>query len=603
MITRMRRGLVLLIAFVCCTFGATEIRYTVTVDPEASLLRVRMELPDTEKGAKLRIPNWAPGSYRLVDNFNLVKNLRATDAQGKELAIKTEDTKLTKAYGDGADRKTVENTVRTWMVDPAPTTIVTYELSTIVNFDAVHWSGPSTYLYEVDRINEACRLEISAPEHWRGAYCGLEETGPRTMVFTAPDYDVLADNPVSVGALSTITYTERGAKHEIVMRGQPYREIDRNALLEACKFVTRSQIDFFGNMPYKKYVWHFNVTDNLDGAGGLEHLSSTQITLASGLGIRAVSVIAHEFFHLWNVKRIRSKPLGPFDYTKLPETGALWWLEGVTDYYAHYLLHVYGWVDRDQLYKDVVDNLNTVRRNPARLEISPYDASFRVGEASNGRGNSGGYRVNYYSLGWVCGLVLDLEVRARTGGKHSLDDVTKALWEICSDDKPGFEEDEIRRQLIKFGGNGMAEVYDNLIMKPGEVPVEAALAKAGLKLEEVDVTTPNLGATFVSDPTRGTSVTRATGALQNGDKVFKIGMEAVEGSRMKQQAAIQRAMKGVKVGDKVSVQVVRGTGNPMTVDVTVTGTTAKVLKVVPLADATPEQKRIGEGWLARRPIR
>ncbi len=603
MITRMRRGLVLLIAFVCCTFGATEIRYTVTVDPEASLLRVRMELPDTEKGAKLRIPNWAPGSYRLVDNFNLVKNLRATDAQGKELAIKTEDTKLTKAYGDGADRKTVENTVRTWMVDPAPTTIVTYELSTIVNFDAVHWSGPSTYLYEVDRINEACRLEISAPEHWRGAYCGLEETGPRTMVFTAPDYDVLADNPVSVGALSTITYTERGAKHEIVMRGQPYREIDRNALLEACKFVTRSQIDFFGNMPYKKYVWHFNVTDNLDGAGGLEHLSSTQITLASGLGIRAVSVIAHEFFHLWNVKRIRSKPLGPFDYTKLPETGALWWLEGVTDYYAHYLLHVYGWVDRDQLYKDVVDNLNTVRRNPARLEISPYDASFRVGEASNGRGNSGGYRVNYYSLGWVCGLVLDLEVRARTGGKHSLDDVTKALWEICSDDKPGFEEDEIRRQLIKFGGNGMAEVYDNLIMKPGEVPVEAALAKAGLKLEEVDVTTPNLGATFVSDPTRGTSVTRATGALQNGDKVFKIGMEAVEGSRMKQQAAIQRAMKGVKVGDKVSVQVVRGTGNPMTVDVTVTGTTAKVLKVAPLADATPEQKRIGEGWLARRPIR
>jgi predicted metalloprotease with PDZ domain len=133
--------------------------------------------------------------------------------------------------------------------------------------------------------------------------------------------------------------------------------------------------------------------------------------------------------------------------------------------------------------------------------------------------------------------------------------------------------------------------------------VEAALAKAGLKLEEVEVTTPNLGATFVSDPTRGTNVTRATGALQNGDKVLKIGTEAVEGSRMKQQAAIQRAMKDLKVGDKVVVQVVRGTGNPMDIEVTVTGTTAKVLKVVPLPDATPEQKRIGEGWLARRTIR
>ncbi|MCE7871607.1 hypothetical protein DYH09_14685, partial [bacterium CPR1] len=97
---------------------------------------------------------------------------------------------------------------------------------------------------------------------------------------------------------------------------------------------------------------------------GLPAVAKRLATLASGLGTRAVSVISHEFFHLWNVKRIRSKPLGPFDYTQLPETGALWWLEGVTDYYAHYLLHTYGWVSQDQLFADVVDNLGTVRRNP-----------------------------------------------------------------------------------------------------------------------------------------------------------------------------------------------------------------------------------------------
>lgn len=601
MMTRMRRGFALLVALASCTFGASEIRYTVTVDLEASLLKVKMELPKTERGAKLRIPNWAPGSYRLVDNFNSVKNLRAVDPQGKELSIKAEDTKLTKAYGDGADRKTVENTVRTWSVEPAPTTIVTYELATVDNWESVHWSGPSTYLYEIDRIREECRLEVVPPKQWR-VYCGLEETGPGTKIFTAPDYDVLADNPVTAGNVAAYTYEERGVKHEIVLRSRAWEEIDKAQLEKVCRFVTRSQTDFFGNTPYKKYVWHFNVTDNLDGAGGLEHLSSTQITLASGLGIRAVSVIAHEFFHLWNVKRIRSKPLGPFDYTKLPETGALWWLEGVTDYYAHYLLHVYGWVDRDQLYKDVVDNLNTVRRNPARMEVSPYDASFRVGEASNGRGNSGGYRVNYYSLGWVCGLVLDLEVRARTGGKNSLDDVTRALWEICADDKPGFEEDEIRRQLIKFGGNDMAQVYDDLIMKPGEIPVETALAKAGLKLEEVETTTPNLGATLVSDPTRGTTVTRATGVLQNGDVVTKVGSEVIAGSRMKQQAALQRAMKDRKVGDKLTVEVMRG-GTTVTLEVTVVGTTAKGLRVAADPNATPEQRRIGEGWLAKRPIR
>lgn len=345
------------------------------------------------------------------------------------------------------------------------------------------------------------------------------------------------------------------------------------------------------------------MTDNLDGAGGLEHLSSTQITLASGLGIRAVSVIAHEFFHLWNVKRIRTRVLGPFDYTQLPETGGLWWMEGVTDYYAHYLLHVYGWVGRDIMFKDIVDNLGTVRRNPARMEISPYDASLRVGEASNGRGNSGGYRVNYYSMGWICGMILDLEMRARTEGKQSLDDVMLALWDMTKDDQPGFEEDEIRKQLVRFGGAEMGEVYDNLIRKPGEVPVELALAKAGLKLEEIEQTNLGFGALITSDPTRGTVVGRVTsGPLVAGDVVKKIAGVAIEGSRMKQQAALRDVVAKLKAGESVSLEVVRGEA-PMVLDVPVVGTTVKVLTVKVNESAGEAQRRIGEQWLAERKIR
>lgn len=597
----MRRVASLFFLASLCTFGASEIRYRVTVQPDQGNLKVQVTIPNTQSGTTFRMPNWAPGSYRLADNHRLVKNLRAIDGQGKELKIGETVTKLPKAYGDGAERKTVENEVKTWTTEPAATTVIEYDLATVVNDGAVHWSGPSSYIYEVNRLKEPCRLEVQTPEGWP-VYTGLDEISAGSKAFRAPDYDVLADNPVSTGDLKVIKYTERGKPHEIVLRGRAREEMDLNALERACRFVTRSQTDIMGSTPYNKYVWHFNVTDNLDGAGGLEHLSSTQITLASGLGTRAVSVIAHEFFHLWNVKRIRSKPLGPFDYTQLPDTGALWWLEGVTDYYAHYLLHAYGWVSQDQLFADVVDNLGTVRRNPARLEISPYQASFRVAEASNGRGNSGGYRVNYYSMGWVCGMVLDLELRSRTGGKHTLDDVTRALWDLCREDKPGFEEDEIRRQLIKFGGYDMAGVYDNLIMKPGEIPVEAALAKAGLKLEEVDVTNVNLGASLVPDPARGTTVQRATGALQNGDIIKKVGATVIEGSRMRQQAALQKAVRELKPGDKVSVDVIRAE-KPMTVEVTVVGTTSKQMSVKFDPSATAEQRRIGQGWLMKRPIR
>lgn len=598
----MTRFALLTLALGLCTFGATEIRYEVTIDPDASALKVRMTIPNTQTGATVRMPNWAPGSYRLADNHRLVRNLKATDGSGQTLNVTETRTKLPKAYGDGAERRTIENEVVTWTVQPAAQTVLEYDVATVVADGAVHWSGPSTYLYEVNRIREACDLVVKTPEGWP-VYAGLQETAPGSKQFKAPDYDVLADNPVSAGDLKVITYTERGRPHEIVIRGRARNEMDLALLEKACRDVTLHQTDFFKSTPYEKYVWHFNVTDNLDGAGGLEHLSSTQITLASGLGIRAISVIAHEFFHLWNVKRIRSKPLGPFDYTKLPETGALWWMEGVTDYYCHYLLHVYGWAGRDIFMKDIVDNLGTVRRNPARMEISPYDASLRVGEAANGRGNSGGYRVNYYSMGWICGMILDLEMRARTEGKHSLDDVMLALWEMTKDDQPGFEEDEIRKQLIRFGGDAMGEVYDNLIRKPGEVPVELALAKAGLKLEEVDQTTLGLGALVTPDPTRGTTVGRVTsGPLLAGDAVKKIAGVSIEGSRMKQQAALRDVMAKLKAGENVTVEVVRS-GSAMVLDVPVVATVTKVLTVKVNEAAEAAQRRIGEQWLAARKLR
>lgn len=457
-----RRLLAALLLSLASGLSLAEVKYTVLPLPEQNRLKVQVDFESKAGALEVQMPNWAPGAYilsmpgRNVQDF--VWKVGASEVTSEKVGENTWKANLAQAGTSG----------------------ITYTVPCQLSSGAMHFSGPPTYVYVVGRKEESCRLTLNVPEGWKIAV-GLDGSG---KVYTAPDYDVLADNPVTLGDFVELSYSSLGKPHTIAMRGAPREQIDKDKIVKVCKHISEAQADFFGGLPYSKYVWHFNVTPGQDGGGGLEHLSSTQITLAQGIGPRSVRVLSHEFFHLWNVKRIRSKVLGPFDYTALPKTGALYFLEGTTDYYASLLLTRYGWFDDKVFYGDLISNTSAVRGNAARLEVSPYESSMRVGEASNGRGNSNGWRISYYNLGWLVGLVLDIELRARTNGRRSLDDVTRALWDLCKNDKPGFEEDEIRKQCIRFGGQAMGEFFDRVVMRPGELPLEEQLAKVGLKLLE-----------------------------------------------------------------------------------------------------------------------
>lgn len=444
-------------------------------------------------------------------------------------------------------------------------------------------------------------MQFMLPQGWSVA-TGLEESKKSSSLFSAPTYDVLADCPVTAGSFIVDTYTSRGKHHIITLRNAPKSKVNRENLLKACKFVTDSEADFFGGLPYDKYVWHFSVNDAADGAGGLEHLNSTQIGLASGVGPRAVSVLAHEFFHLWNVKRIRSKVLGPFDYDQLPKTGGLWWLEGVTDYYANLLLTRYGWWQPESLYSYFVRELNNVRQNPARLEISPYQSSYRVGEANNGRGNSNGYKISYYDLGSLCGMLLDIEIRAQSAGKHSLDDVERALWEMCKENQPGFEEDEIRKQCIRFGGPSLGEFFDKVVMTPGELPVEGQLGKVGLRLADVEESYVDNGFTLQANPQdKGASVRNVHGdaakLLKDGDLLIAFnGVSLEENGPMAIGGAIQKATASIKAGDTLNLTI-RRDGQPVVLTVTAFAAKRTIKKIEAIPEATPAQLKLRQDWI------
>jgi predicted metalloprotease with PDZ domain len=512
--------------------ASADISYKVTVapDPDHARLKVEMTIPTKPGTLSLQAPNWSPGAYIFMPSGTGVLDFKAYDNDGHE---------LTAEHG----------ATNTWtLTSPGGPVKVTYERSTRIGADEiVHYSGPSTYLYVVDRKTEKCHLNLNLPSvDWKIGI-GLDPEGKSGHEFSAPTYDVLADTPVTAGKFILDTYTSHGKPHYIVLYGPGKEQTNRPLLLQACKFVSDAEGNFFGGVPYKRYVWHFSVRVGADGAGGLEHLNGTEIGLSSGVGWLAQSVLAHEFFHLWNVKRIRSSVLGPFDYTVLPKTGALWWLEGVTDYYASSLPYRYGWWGSDKMYDLLKRNIQDTNSNEGRFKISPYDSSYRVGEAANGRGNSNGLYVSYYNTGWLLGLLLDIEIREKSGDKHSLDDVEMALWNECKDNKPGFPEDEIRRQCIRFGGPSLGDFYDRWVMKPGDLPIDQQLAKIGL-IEKTETKT------IVVLPNQRVS---STGLSLGMGQVVTV-LDGTELSGADIAGKVEKILASHQAGDKLKITVRSG---------------------------------------------
>ncbi|HVT14225.1 MAG TPA: PDZ domain-containing protein [Fimbriimonadaceae bacterium] len=556
-----------------------DIDYRVAI-PQADgqqRMQVTLRIPVESAVTQLQIPSWGPGSY---------------DYPFTPFWKNVDDVKATV---DGKDVDPIKPNDYTWTLSTPGARVVTFSYTVPVSIseETGHYRGPSSYVYVVDRKEEKCDLTIDLPSGWNIA-TGLDGAKGH---FTAPTYDVLADNPVTFGKYRELHYVVDGRPHILAMYGPARNDVDTNKLLKACSFISAAENDFFGNHPpYTHYVWHFNVGNRPDGGGGLEHLASTEITLANGLGPGIIGVNAHEFFHLWNVKRIRARVLGPFDYTKLPETGALWWLEGITEYYAHQLMTRYGYWNDKKWYATICTNVGRVRSNPSRLEVGPYEASFRVKDANNGQGNSNGYKISYYDLGVVAGVCLDIEILSQTKGKHSLDDVEHALWDMCKNSQPGFAEDEIRKQCVHFGGPALGEMYDRIIMHGGEMPVEAQLAKVGLTMATTDKEFTDFGATFGRGQ-GGLSIALVTaagrGKLERGDVVLSIN-----GTDVSTPAAAAAAVAKIKPGDAVAFKVKRG-DQTMDVSVTAASLSRPSLEIAEDPNATADQKALREIWLYR----
>jgi predicted metalloprotease with PDZ domain len=563
-----------LAAALLLAFGCSEVRYTVRPIEDNSRIQVSMTFDAKPGPVELQMPNWSPGAYTLSVRGKEVRDFRCTDAAGNPVVFE----------------HPADNSWKGSLAKAGPITVA-YTVPARYEFGALHYSGPPTYLYIVGRKNEPCRLTLDLPKEWSVAV-GLDPVGDSPIQYAAPNYDVLADNPVTAGDFIECGYTSHGRPVRIVLRGQDRAKVNQEQLTKLCKTISDCEGDFFGGVPYRTYVWHFGV-GSLQG-GGLEHLSSTQIALGHELGPTTAHVCAHELFHLWNVKRIRPRVLGPFDYTQLPRTGALYWMEGVTDYYASLLTLRCGLSTEEEFLKDAAEKVAKIRANPARLEVSPYESSLREPDENDGKGNGGGWRLNYYDAGWLVGLCLDLELRTRTHGGHSLDDVERALWDLCRDDQPGFEEGEIERQFVRLGGS--REYFERVVMKPGELPVEEALERTGLRLVKDSNTFVDKGfdlsGTYGSPKVSVDSIRpfAAAAGLAEDDVLLEVNAKPVMGTTMEDSIAKASAALGhLHAGDSIKLKVRRGDAE---LDVTITAVEASVPVFRVVDDAAGDGTRL-----------
>ena len=550
--------ILLLVALIGAQDSTPQLYYNVTVPADRSAYIVELQITHPPRRTRLVIPNWAPGAYRLMDSWQNIRDVVAVSAAGEPLPIQ-QDSPIS------------------WIIDPNGAARITVRYKTGLR-DTDQWrrpnnrwflrpssgvvDGPRTFMYLDGWKQAPARVAFQVPAGWRVA-TGLTPTTVDSTTYAAPNYDVLIDSPVLLGKFLTYRFSAAGTLHRAVVDLGGGRAEAPGVFVDMLQRISTTAIAIFGTAPYRDYTYIF-----VGGrGGGLEHLNSTTIGVTTETLARnprgAETVSAHEFFHAWNVKRIRPVELGPFDYEHEVRTVNLWWSEGVTDYYADVILARAGLDSPDDFARGVATSIGNYRSNPARLVVSPERSSWTVWD-SPVVNNS--HVISYYLQGELLGFLLDLAIRDSTDNAKSLDDVMRYLLAHYAGER-GFTRHELVAAVRNATGRNFEEFWRLYVSGTSEIPWDDYLRAAGWKV--VFTETPDVDARIGSIPpavqgghwravAAPGSAAEAAG-LRTGDELVRINGRAIlDGTD------VTAAVRAVGPGARVVVDVVRD-GRPVTI--------------------------------------
>jgi len=528
--------------------SSATIRYEISIaHPESHLFHITMTIPDVHGEVEIQMPAWN-ALYQIRDFASHVQEVSAFAGDAKVPIEKMDkQTWLIRASG------TVSVRYATYWDDPGP-------FGTQLNSHHAFINPAMILMYIPDRRSETTQISMpDVPGNWSATGTGqgsMESTGgARNFAFVAPSYDRMADSPIEAGNFQEFALS--GFKPEIwvVVDGDHWTQsVVSSELQRICNY----EIKLMGGAPYPQYTFILHMGTGTEGAGGgMEHADSTAINVPSDDQLAGVA--AHEFFHLWNVKRIRPASLEPVDYTKEQYTRALWFAEGVTSTYGAFTLVHTGLWSKQDFYDDLSRQIDTLESRPAdqwqSVEQSSLDAWLEKYPLYNGPD----FSISYYTKGQVLGDLLDILIRDRTNNTKSLDDVMRTMnEEFAQKHKPYRDSLDIRLSCEKVAGGSFEDFFKQYIAGADPIPYQQILALAGLQLNEAEVKRATLG--FEAD--RGTGGAMVVQSVDSGSAAWNAGLRAGDaiaswnGGNPPRYAGFWLARR--KPGDTLRLQVLRG---------------------------------------------
>jgi predicted metalloprotease with PDZ domain len=576
---------------------AYEVSFT---EPQAHYAEVLMNISGVKAAhIDLKMPVWTPGSYLIREFSKNVEGFKAFGSGGKELPFE----KINK---------------NTWRISTANSGMIkvsyrvySFEISVRTSFvDESHafLSPTGIFMYPDGQLNAASEITINPHKSWSKISTGLEKVTSKPNTYYAQDYDVLFDSPFEVGNQDIFEFDAEGVRHEVAMYGGG--NYDKEILKRDIAKIVTEQTRTFGINPNKRYV--FIVHNFNSGGGGLEHLNSTVLGASrnsynteAGL-LRFLALVSHEYFHIWNVKRLRPIALGPFNYDQENYTRNLWIAEGFTAYYQDIYTKRAGLQSPDRYLMNLATSISSVENQPGNRVETVSDASFDAWiKQYRPNENSANSTISYYSKGSLIALIMDLETIHSTQAKAGLDEVMKAMYdEYYTKKGRGYTDAEFKTMLEKVSGKSFDDVYKDYVNGVKTIDYNKYFGYAGFTLID-DAAKGNdayLGAVTALKDGKiiVTNVSRQSPAwiagLNVNDEILSIDGNRINNVSDPRLSEVEKFISTKRPGEKILISFNRD-GLIRQTEVTLVRNPNHRFRIASLSDLTEAQIAVRKRWL------
>lgn len=569
-------------------------------EPQAHYADVEMEISGIKgEYLDLKMPVWTPGSYLIREFAKNVEGFKASGKPGTEMSSEKINKNTWRVHTRNSEQIKVSYRV------------YSFEISVRTSFvDESHafLSPTGIFMYPEGQLKTASTIRIIPYKKWSRISTGLERPGSDANTFIAPDFDILYDSPFEIGNQDVFEFNAAGVKHEVAMYGGG--NYDKEILKRDMAKIVEEETAVFGVNPNKRYV--FIVHNSNSGGGGLEHLNSTVLGASrNGYGteagrLRFLSLVAHEYFHLWNVKRLRPIALGPFNYNEENYTSNLWIAEGFTAYYQNIFTKRAGLNSPEMYLMSLASTISSVENQPGNRVDPVSQASFDAWiKQYRPNENSANSSISYYSKGALIAMVMDLGIINSTQGRFGLDEVMKAMYDEYYIKKGrGYTDAEFKAMAEKIAGRSFDNIYEDYINGVKTIDYNNYLAYAGLSLIDDSAAgqDPYLGAvTSIKDgKIMVTNISRQspawTGGLNVNDEILAIDDNRISNVSDPRLSEVDKFISNKRVGDKIRILVNRD-GRMQNIEVSLSRNPNHKFRIAASENAVPAQLAVRKRWL------